>query len=482
MEQTKEQTPTLQISITAPVVSDLGVQFGGLPVARPPESSTSPALTIRCGRGNCKKEFSRTAAKKVKARDAEQIITMLICPDCYDHYTAKPSTSVNRATGICVPVNFEQIRRDVAASQRGNQSQVMPVSKSGRLGQRNATAASGSHRPTSLQNLVPTGWAPGPAGRGAPFEFPALKIALPKECTAPLALQQYEAVRDQLRERTRAGGHDAITVALDGRLTVQEAGRIYPTVIVSDMINNVPIRIDQKNLQHLILNALLSGWLKLFLDYPLESEHVESVRLVKGRSGVHLDNKEHAILEHCLNSDGPRAGTKSKSKSLPTSLSVMLVIDVNHYKKAKAHKTFQETAQVKDQGPLSHSEPESTPTLFVSCSTRPRTRPQPRPIFGKKRKVSEEQAGLEETVHAFGGQKRTRSDRFSDLGPLKDLKQALIAQREPQPAAIDGLLNTVSFPILFWLCPTKPLRLLISKHATDSGFGEWTQKVQLVRL
>ncbi|KAH9046217.1 hypothetical protein EDB84DRAFT_1265326 [Lactarius hengduanensis] len=41
------------------------------------------------------------------------------------------------------------------------------------------------------------------------------------------------------------------------------------------------------------------------------------------------------------------------------------------------------------------------------------------------------------------------------------------------------LVNTVSFPILFWLCPTKPLRSLISaQRVTDSGFGEWTQKVQ----
>ncbi len=41
------------------------------------------------------------------------------------------------------------------------------------------------------------------------------------------------------------------------------------------------------------------------------------------------------------------------------------------------------------------------------------------------------------------------------------------------------LVSTVSFPILFWLCPTKPLRLLISAQCiTDSGFGEWMHEVQ----
>ncbi|KAI9434818.1 hypothetical protein H4582DRAFT_1818383 [Lactarius indigo] len=41
------------------------------------------------------------------------------------------------------------------------------------------------------------------------------------------------------------------------------------------------------------------------------------------------------------------------------------------------------------------------------------------------------------------------------------------------------LVNIVSFPVLFWSCPTKPLKLLISAQCvTDSGFREWTQKVQ----
>ena len=41
------------------------------------------------------------------------------------------------------------------------------------------------------------------------------------------------------------------------------------------------------------------------------------------------------------------------------------------------------------------------------------------------------------------------------------------------------LVHTVSFPVLFRLCPTKPLSLLISaQHATDSGFGDWMQEVQ----
>lgn len=107
----------------------------------------------------------------------------------------------------------------------------MPVSKSGRPRQRKATLANGSRRSTSLQNLVPTGWAPGPAGEGTPFKLPPLDISLPKEYTAPLAHQHYEDVRNQLRQRIRAGGQDAITVIINGRLSVQEPGRVRPTTI-----------------------------------------------------------------------------------------------------------------------------------------------------------------------------------------------------------------------------------------------------------
>jgi hypothetical protein len=105
------------------------------------------------------------------------------------------------------------------------------VSRLGRPNQRKASLATRSSRSTSLQNLAPTGWAPGPAGEGTPFKFPPLEITLPKECTAPLAHQHYETVRNQLRQRVRAGGQDGVTVIINGRLTAQEPGRIKPTVI-----------------------------------------------------------------------------------------------------------------------------------------------------------------------------------------------------------------------------------------------------------
>jgi hypothetical protein len=116
----------------------------------------------------------------------------------------------------------------------GNQSQVRPVTdlKSGRPRQcKPAANGSGSHKSNSLQNLIPTGWAPGPVGEGASFTLPPLKIALPEQYTAPLAHEHYEAVRNQLRKRITAGGQDAVTVIIDGRLTSQEPGRIKPYVI-----------------------------------------------------------------------------------------------------------------------------------------------------------------------------------------------------------------------------------------------------------
>jgi hypothetical protein len=102
---------------------------------------------------------------------------------------------------------------------------------SGRPRQRKAMLATGSRRSTSLQNLVPTGWAPGPACEGTSFKLPPLEIALPKEYTAPLALEHYETVRNQLRQRVRAGGQDAVTVIINGRLSAQESGRVRPTII-----------------------------------------------------------------------------------------------------------------------------------------------------------------------------------------------------------------------------------------------------------
>lgn len=107
----------------------------------------------------------------------------------------------------------------------------MPVNKSGRVRKSKTVPATGTRRSISLQNLVPKGWAPGPAGEGMPFKLPPLEIALPEEYTAPLAHKHYETVRNQLRQRIRAGGHDAVTVIVNARLTTQEFGRVKPTII-----------------------------------------------------------------------------------------------------------------------------------------------------------------------------------------------------------------------------------------------------------
>lgn len=107
-----------------------------------------------------------------------------------------------------------------------------------------------------------------------------------------------------------------------------------------ETVADVPIRIDHDNLQRLLFNAFLSDWLKRFTDFPLYVENIESVRLIKGRSGIFLDNKEHVILEHCINSDG--------SKLIATSLDIMLLLDVEHFKAAKAHRSKSD-AQLEDE-------------------------------------------------------------------------------------------------------------------------------------
>ena len=107
----------------------------------------------------------------------------------------------------------------------------MPVSKPGEPSQCQLSPSKRSHPSTSLQGLLPTGRAPGPVGEGTPFKLPPLRITLPKEYTAPLVLEHYESMRNQLRQRVRAGGQDNIVVTINGRLTAQEPGRVSPTVI-----------------------------------------------------------------------------------------------------------------------------------------------------------------------------------------------------------------------------------------------------------
>ena len=208
------------------------------------------------------------------------------------------------------------------------------------------SSAPGPRRSVSVQSLVPMGWAPGPAGNGGLFDASPLEVSLPEEYTAPGAHRHYENLRDQLRRRTRAGGQDALTVIVNARLTTQEPGRVTPRILLvcsgillrshadyvfkCETIADIPVRIDQGNLQRILLNAFLTPWLKKYANYPLGTDQVESVRLMKGKSGIYLDNKEHAILEHCLSPD--------RKKLAVTELSILLVLDIDHVEAAQAHR------------------------------------------------------------------------------------------------------------------------------------------------
>ena len=212
-------------------------------------------------------------------------------------------------------------------------------------------------------------------------------------------------------------------------------------------------------------------WLKQYLNYPLDIENIVSVRLSKGKNGIHLDNKEHAILEHCFNPDG---------KLAKTTLIIMLLLDAEYLKKATAHRAAVK-AELEDKElvrfslevsislilyfPQSHYEPisERAPSLLVSCtaaglnsrlmssqlSTHPRPYPKPRPIFGdskgKKRKIVDIiSSDSSSDSQDFDGNKRTRRSQGglnsdSIVAPVAHIRKALIAQCEPQPAAISGL-------------------------------------------
>ena len=75
------------------------------------------------------------------------------------------------------------------------------------------------------------GSAPGPAGEGKPFAFP-LAVSLPWENTAPEALRHYASIRNQLSQRVRAGGQDALVVIVNARLNTHSPGRAKSTIIL----------------------------------------------------------------------------------------------------------------------------------------------------------------------------------------------------------------------------------------------------------
>ncbi|KAH8979167.1 hypothetical protein EDB92DRAFT_1981233 [Lactarius akahatsu] len=315
----EQASPTPGVSLMIPSVcqwdrdQDLGFQLETLEIEKTPELPTRGTATVKCERKGCQKLTPQITVRKVKTREADGTAkAMFICPNCFNHYQTKSSTpSVNWGTRSFSAVNFEQIQKDIAVSQRGNQSNVITV-KTGRQRQPMAATVGGSHRSTSVQSLVPVGRAPGPAGNGMPFKLPKLEVTLPEEYTTPFARKHYENLRDHLRLQTQAGGQNALTVLVNTRMTTQEFGRVKPTIIT------------------LLFNVFLPHWLKKYMDYPLSIDNIESVRLMRGRSGVHLDNREHAILEYCLTSNG--------TKRAVTELNLMLVLDRDHVEAAKAHR------------------------------------------------------------------------------------------------------------------------------------------------
>ncbi|KAF8271793.1 hypothetical protein EI94DRAFT_1697990 [Lactarius quietus] len=324
-----------------------------------------------------------------------------------------------------VPVNFEQIRRNIAASQRGNQASVVPVVdlKSGAPRQRKPTTTNGSCQSTSLQKLIPTGWAPGPAGGGVPLRLPPLSIALPEEYTAPLTHKHYEVVCNQLCQQTCQGGQDALVIVINARPTVQLLGRVQPTTIQayyifkSETIADVPIRIDYENLKRLLFNAFLSKWLKRYKNFTLNIEQCDLSRGAVAHQnravrGAKQDSNEEMSLGIACSVANPtiivectEPGTKSKSQ--------------------------------------------------VTVKPAARVRVKPRAIFAKKRTISDD-------ISDSRAQKRTWSDNFSGsshrlmAAPVEDIRKALSAQHEPQASAINGL----------------------PQHVTESGFRDWMQEVQ----
>lgn len=122
-------------------------------------------------------------------------------------------------------------------SRRGNQSLVTPVPKKagGSRHPRTSSASLPHGRPrhiTSATPLIPEGWAPGPAGEGTPSALPSLVISLPEALTEPHAIQNYEAMREQLRREIRAGRHDALKVIINARLQTLAHTKARPHIVL----------------------------------------------------------------------------------------------------------------------------------------------------------------------------------------------------------------------------------------------------------
>ena len=129
---------------------------------------------------------------------------------------------------------------------------------------------------------------------------------------------------------------------------------------------------------------------------------------MKGKNGIHLDNKEHAVLEHCVSATG--------NKLLATELNIVFFIESDHLESAEAHrktmKGCSKTNDFKAEVDLdtvrflimlntTHS-PQVQRLSTISIPVRSFTpagagavkedcRPRPRPVFGKKRRLEETQ-------------------------------------------------------------------------------------------
>ncbi|SRR6266702_4866916 len=132
---------------------------------------------------------------------------------------------------------------------------------------------------------------------------------------------------------------------------------------------------------------------------------------MKGKNGIHLDNKEHAILEHCL--------SLNRTKLAATKLNLILLLDVDHVENTQVHRKSAHTHQNTSHAGLKlvihffftavsvfyHLSVQhcsvSDRTLLVSyteespnsCATQSwistHPHPCPHPIYGKKWKMSE---------------------------------------------------------------------------------------------
>lgn len=185
--------------------------------------------------------------------------------------------------------------------------------------------------------------------------------------------------------------------------------------------------------------------------------------------GIHLDNRDHATLEHCLSTDG--------SKLLKLPLNILVLLDAKHLRRAKAHWDIA-TAELKDQEMVCLSLTVSISILISAVSYQgvhshtfdlthrtcwqsplssytitcypPRSLSQAPSHFweGQGQETesswlvwwfSSELARLWRNKHNQDSQSSRLNNPNPIVAPMEDIWQALIAQLEPQSATISSL-------------------------------------------